>query len=78
MAAQNNIAVKQDSGLQKRLITAGHAPHLDLFGAFRDAIAAMMAIDMLERFVARVPETAVHLQGPSNLTNSSFTGKVVK
>src|SRR3954453_5459925 len=42
---------------------AGDAPHLDLLGALGDAGAAVVAVDVLERLVARVAEAAVHLHG---------------
>jgi len=38
-----------------------HPPHLDLLGAVGDAVAAVVAIDVLERLVARVADRAVHL-----------------
>src|SRR2546423_4949144 len=31
---------------------AGHPPHLDLLGAFGDAVPPVMAVDVLERLVA--------------------------
>src|SRR6185437_5421837 len=40
---------------------AGNFPHLDFLAAFGDAIAAMMAIDMFERFVARIADAAMDL-----------------
>src|SRR3954452_14308049 len=42
---------------------AGDAAHLDLLAALRDPVAAMMAVDVLERHVPRVTEPAVHLHG---------------
>src|SRR5207248_873681 len=39
------------------------AAHLDLLGAFGDAVAAVVAVDVLERHVARVADAAVHLHG---------------
>src|SRR3954452_16065731 len=36
---------------------------LDFLAAFSNAVAAMMAIDMLERLVARVAHAAMHLHG---------------
>src|SRR5581483_8557254 len=38
-----------------------HLAHLDLLGAFRDAVAAVVAVDVLERLVARVAEAAMGL-----------------
>src|SRR5262245_57813229 len=40
---------------------ARHLAHLDLLGAFGDAVAAVVAVDVLERLVARVADAAVHL-----------------
>src|SRR5262245_37990640 len=42
---------------------AGDPPRLDLFGALGDAVAAVVAIDVLEGLVAGVAETAVDLHG---------------
>src|ERR1700748_1178778 len=36
---------------------------LDLLAAFGDAVAAVMAIDVLERFVARIAHAGMHLHG---------------
>src|SRR5215472_4831971 len=36
-------------------------PHLDFFGTLGDAIAAMVAEDVLERLVPRVSDRAMHL-----------------
>src|ERR1700760_2823409 len=36
---------------------------LDLLAAFGDAVAAVMAIDVLERLVARIAHAAMHLHG---------------
>ena len=35
--------------------------HLDLFAAFRDAITAMVTINVLKRFVAGIPDPTMHL-----------------
>ena len=43
---------------------AGDPPHLDLLRALGDAIAAVVAIDVLERGVPGVAQSAVHLHGP--------------
>src|SRR5215469_9533076 len=40
---------------------ARHVAHLDLFGAFRDAIAAVMAIDVFELLMTRVAHAAMSL-----------------
>src|SRR5947209_16601488 len=42
----------------------GDFSHLDFFRSFGDAIAAMMAIDVLKRFVARIADAAMDLHGP--------------
>src|SRR4051812_47434453 len=36
---------------------------LDLLAAFGDAVAAMVAVDVLERLVARIAHAAMHLHG---------------
>jgi len=42
---------------------ACHFSHLDLFAAFGDPIAPVVAIDVLEWFVARISDAAMHLHG---------------
>src|SRR5689334_2520827 len=41
----------------------GDAPHLDFLRAFGDAVATVMAVDVLEGHVARVAEAAMDLHG---------------
>src|SRR5262249_4345170 len=41
-----------------------HLAHLDLLRAFGDPVAAVVAVDVLERLVARVADAAVRLHGP--------------
>src|SRR5690242_15913624 len=42
----------------------GDISNLNLIAAFRDSVAAMMTIDVLELFVARIAPTAMHLHRP--------------
>ena len=56
---------------------AGDAAHLDLLGAFGDAVAAVVAVDVLERLVPRVAEAAVHLHGPVGGLAAQPVGPVV-
>ena len=52
---------------------AGDTAHLDLLGAFGDPVAAVVAVDVLERLVAGVAEAAVDLHRPvGRLTHSRF------
>ena len=43
---------------------AGHFAHLDLFGPFCNAVAAVMSINVLERHVAAVSDSPTCLHGP--------------
>src|ERR1700728_1093882 len=49
------------SVLEKSEQVLRDAPHLDLLRSFSDAIAPMMAEDVLERFMPRVSDCAMHL-----------------
>src|SRR5664279_5434662 len=40
-----------------------HLPLLDFLAAFGDAVAAVVAIDVFERLVARIAHAAMHLHG---------------
>jgi hypothetical protein len=40
-----------------------HLPLLDLLAAFGDAVAAVVAVDVLERLVTRIAHAAMHLHG---------------
>src|SRR5688500_17130083 len=42
---------------------ACHLAHLDLLRSLGDAVAAVVAVDVLERLVARITQAAVHLHG---------------
>src|SRR5262245_6675580 len=42
---------------------AGDLPHLDLLAALGDAVSPVVAIDVLERLVARIADAAMHLHG---------------
>ena len=55
----------------------GHLAHLDLLGAFGDAVAAVVAVDVLERLVARIAHAAVHLHGPVGGLAAQPVGPVV-
>src|SRR5690606_208090 len=51
--------------------------HLDLFRAFRDAIATVVTIDVLERLVTRIADTAMHLHGTVRRLADEPVGPVV-
>jgi hypothetical protein len=51
--------------------------HLDLFRALGDAVAAVVAIDVLERLVARVAHAAMHLHRPVGGVAAQPVGPVV-
>ena len=56
---------------------AGDAAHLDLLGALGDPVAAVVAVDVLERLVPRVAEPAVHLHRPVGRLAAQPVGPVV-
>src|ERR1043165_6559278 len=56
---------------------ARDSAHLDLLAAFGDAVAAVVAGDVLERHVPRVAETAVHLHGAVGCLATQPVGPVV-
>ena len=66
------VPLKPDSGLSILTLVgakiaeqvSAHFAHLDFLAAFRDPVAAMMAIDMLERLVARIANPAMDLHRP--------------
>jgi len=51
--------------------------HLDFFGAFGDAIAAVMPIDVFERHVSRVADAAAGLHRPVRRVVREPVGAVV-
>src|SRR5262245_18463064 len=56
---------------------AGDAAHLDLLGAFGDAIAAVVAVNVFERLVARISQSTVHLHGPIGGYGAQSIGPIV-
>ena len=54
-----------------------HPTHLDLFGALGNAIPPMMAVNVLERLVARIAHTAVHLHGSVRRLTTQPIGPIV-
>src|SRR5688572_11560995 len=56
---------------------AGNAPHLDLLGALGDAVAAVVAVDVLELRVPRVAHAAMGLHGLVGGLAAEAVGHVV-
>src|SRR5271166_6739970 len=56
----------------------GHPPNLDFLGALGDPVAAVMAIDVFERLVAAVAETAEDLHGAVGRVAHQPVGPVVR
>src|SRR5512135_116818 len=55
----------------------GDVAHLDLVAAFGDAIAAVVAIDVLELLVARIAPAAMHLHRPVGRVADKLVALVV-
>ena len=54
-----------------------HFPHLDLFTAFGDPVATVVAINMLKRFVPLIANPAMHLHRPVSRVATQAIGAVV-
>src|SRR5476651_1440838 len=57
---------------------AGDAADLDLLGAFGDAVTPVMAIDVLERRMARIADAAMDLDGAVGGIADEAVGAVVR
>ena len=56
---------------------ARHLPHLDFLAALGDAVAAVVAVDVLERLVARIAHAAMHLHGAVGGLAAQAVGPVI-